>query len=87
MDPLKKVSGDKETQQQTHFGSETAGTTREGPRASADFFVYHLLHKKDVNLKISSRTVNCQLYQIKHRRTIFVAGLKQIQQRSSISAL
>ena len=62
---MKKCNGN------THFGSKIAGMTREGPRAGVDFFVYHLLHKKYVNVKISLRTVNSQLYQIKELENDF----------------
>ena len=40
-------------------------------RASADFFAYRMLRRIDGNREISSRTVNCQLYQIKEPKNFF----------------
>ena len=48
-----------------HFGNEITGMTRQNPIASANYFPCRLLHKMDVNVEISSRTVNSQIYQIK----------------------
>ena len=72
----------------THFVAKLLERLEKGPRAGAGLFVCRLHDKKDLNVNISSRTVNCQLYQIKKSKNDFaVAGLKQIRQRSSRSAL
>ena len=41
------------------------------PRGSAEFLVGRLFRRMYVNVEISSRSVNCQLYQIKETKDDF----------------
>ena len=56
----------------THFGSDIDGTTRERPSCQRRPFRFRMLHRIDGNREISSRTVNCQLYQIKEPNSFFL---------------
>ena len=60
----------KKRNRKTQFGSEIAVTTQ-GQRRFLFCFVFFLLTEKDVNVKISSSTVNFQLYRIKEPKNYF----------------
>ena len=62
---VENISGDEERQLTAKLILGAILLKRlEDPRASADFFAYRPLYRMDVNIDISRRIVNCQLYQI-----------------------
>ena len=56
-------------------------------RASAEFVACRLLHRMDINVEISSMTINSQLYQINEPKNDFRCRLKQIIQRRKIERI
>ena len=69
MNPLKKATA------KLIFGAILLERLEKDHRASANFFTYRLLHRIDVNIEISSRTVNCQQYQVKEPKNNFRCSL------------